>query len=167
MLSLAVALLALAAPVDEGPTSERADEGVEVLLRRVEATELRFNGNLHRRVVTDDEGNVVHLLLDNMQFTTEEFRALGRIEHLERISFRRTNVSAADLKELRGLKELVMLNLCSTELTDDAIGELVQLPALRTLCMADVPMTPEAIELLKKEFDAQDRKLSLGYSLRK
>jgi hypothetical protein len=166
MLSLAVALMALAAPVGEGATPERDDQEVEVLLRRIEATELRFNGNLHRRIATDDEGNVIHLLLDNMQFTTEEFRALGRIEHLQRISFRRTNLSAADLKELRGLKELVMLNLCSTDLADDAIAELVLLPALRTICMGDVPISPEAVELLKKEFDAQDRKLSLGYSQR-
>jgi hypothetical protein len=167
MLSLTVVLLALGAPVDDSATPARADEEVEVLLRRVEATELRFNGNLDRRIATDDEGNVIHLLLDNMQFTTQEFRALGRIEHLQRISFRRTNVSVGDLRELRGLKELVMLNLCSTELTDDAIAELVLLPALRTICMGDVPISPEAVELLKKEFDAQDRKLSLGYSQRK
>ena len=125
-----------------------------------------MNGNLVRRITKDDEGNVVSLLLDGMDLAAEEFESLGQIEHLQRISFRRTNISSADLKHLRGLKELVMLNLCSTEVKDEVIGELVQLPALRTLCLGDVAITPGAIELLKDEFHAQNRKLSLGYSPR-
>ena len=59
------------------------------------------------------------------------------------------------------------VNLTSTDVTDAAIDEILLLPSVRTLCLGNVAVTPEAIGRLKQYFKDHDRKLSLGYTQKK
>jgi hypothetical protein len=79
----------------------------------------------------------------------------------------RTNVTNADLRQLRGLPYLESLNLTSTEVSDEAVYEIMNFDSLRTLCLGNVAITPVAVARLKEHFGAHKRKLALGYSQRK
>jgi hypothetical protein len=59
------------------------------------------------------------------------------------------------------------LNLTSTEVTDAAVDEIMKLESLRSLCLGNVAVTPEAVARLKEHFRTHKRRLSLGYYQRK
>lgn len=109
--------------------------------------------------VEKEEGRVVRLQLDRMQLTADDFRLIGSIATLRRLSLIGTNVADKDLIHLRGLTGLEGVNLTNTEVTDKAIEELCRLPALRSCCLGNVLITPAAVGKLKAQFP----ELSLGY----
>jgi len=128
----------------------------------VEKTPDVVNGQPLTRVARE-EGQIVWVRLDGMTLAPDDFRLLGSIPTLRRLSFYRTNVTDKDLAHLRGLTKLEGIVLTNTEVTDKAIDELNHLPALRSCCLGNVQITPAGIEKLKEQFP----KLSLGYSQRK
>jgi uncharacterized protein YjbI with pentapeptide repeats len=125
------------------------------------------HGEVVERVVRDDEGNVIRLVLRGMQLTQEDFAAIARITTLRSLVFYQTNLTDADLQQICHLPNLTGLNLCSTEITDAAIDEIIQFPALRSLCLGNVTVTPAAVARLKDYFEANNRDLALGYAQRK
>jgi hypothetical protein len=98
--------------------------------------------------------------------SADEFAALANIKALEALTLSRTNVTDTDLRHLRGLAHLRAVALNSTEITDAAIDELAMLPALKSLCLGSVNITPAGVARLKMRFQAEGRKLSLGYTQR-
>jgi hypothetical protein len=140
-----------------------ADETSE-LVARAERTEFLVSKKAVPRVERDADGNVICLRLDGMALSAEEFAALGRLTALRHLTLNRTNVTSADLRKLHTLSRLEGLQLNSTELGDDAARELIGFPALRSVCLARVAMRSDAIERLKADFEAADRRLAVGYS---
>lgn len=134
------------------------------LIKRVQAVQA-VGGS--ERLTKDDAGNIVRLRLDDMTLSAADFAAIGRIASLQSLSLNKTNVTDKDLRQLQHLKHLRWLALSSTEITDEAVAEIAQLPALKTLCLGSVKVTPAAIDHLKETFEADGRKLSLGYSQRR
>jgi len=128
----------------------------------IERTPLLINGRPHERVQRD-AGEVVSLSLDGMRLAADDFRLIGSLPSLRRLSLLRSNVTDKDLAQLRGLTKLEGIVLTNTEVSDKAIDELARLPALRSCCLGNVRITPAGIEKLKTHFP----KLSLGYSERK
>ena len=137
------------------------------LIARADRTELLGSKGPFPRTEKDAEGNVTGLRLDTMTLSAEEFAALSRLTTLRYLTLNKTNVTTADLRGLTGLTRLEGLQLNSTELGDDAMAELVKFPALRSVCLGDVAISPEAVKRLKDDFLSVDRRLSLGYSPRK
>ena len=144
------------------------DDADAAFLARVESVELLdSHGDDVERVVRDEEGHVIRLVLRGMQLTQEDFAAIARITTLRSLVFYQTNLTDADLQQICHLPNLTGLNLCSTEITDAAIDEIIQFPALRSLCLGDVAITPAAVARLKDYFEANNRDLALGYAQRK
>jgi hypothetical protein len=94
------------------------------------------------RVLRDAEGNVQRLRLSGMQLSEGEFAAIGRIKTLRFLDLYRTNVTDANLRQLRELSRVEGLNLTATEVTDAAVDELMKFESLRTLCLGNVAVTP-------------------------
>lgn len=136
-------------------------------LARIERTELLAGQKPFPRIEKDSEGNIVRLLLNDMTLSADDFAALGKLKTLRFLALNKTNVTTADLRRLQTLERLEGMQLNSTELGDDAMSELVKFPALRSVCLGNVAITPEAIARLKNDFQSADRRLSLGYSQRK
>jgi hypothetical protein len=128
---------------------------------------LDSNGKPIPRIYRDTEGNVDSLRVSGMKLSADDFGAIGTIRTLRVLDLSRTNVTNADLRQLRRLPHLVCLKLSSTEISDEAIDEIMKFDSLRTLCLGDVAITPGAVARLKEHFDAQHRRLALGYSPRK
>lgn len=154
MYAICLTMMALAAV----PTSN-ADK----FINRVENTELLINGRKYQRVTRDANGDVIYLRLDNMRLSAADFRVIGDIESLQVLSLRRTNVADENLRCLRELKHLRALILTSTEVSDAAVDEVLRMDELRSTCLGDVLITPDAIANLK----AKRPKLAIGYSPRK
>lgn len=138
-------------------------DNTATFIARVENTELRVAGGTSERVKKDANGDVIQLRLDGMNLTAEDFRTIGDLESLLSLSLRHTNVANEDLRCLRGLKNLRGLVLSSTEVSDAAIDEVVRLDGLRSTCLGDVLITPDAVGRLK----AAKPKLAIGYTQRK
>jgi len=137
-------------------------------ISRVENTEwLDGKGNSIPRVKRNADGKVEKLALSGMQLSAEDFAAIGRLKTLRFLGLNRTNVTNADLCQLRELTHLEGLNLTCTEVSDAAIDEILKLESLRSLCLGNVAITREAVDRLKEYFRAHERRLSLGYSQRK
>lgn len=150
-MSLAFTLLLLTANPPGGDELANFVAGLE-------RSPIIVNGKPDPRVAKE-EGNIVWLRLDGMQLSPDDFRLLGKIPTLRRLSLYRTNVTDKDLAQLRGLTKLEGLVLTNTEVTDQAIDELNRLPALRSCCLGNVLITPAGINKLKEQFP----RLSLGY----
>jgi hypothetical protein len=127
----------------------------------IERTGFLVNGKPLPRVETVD-GNVIGLRLDGMTLAPDDFRLLGQLTMLRRLSLTKTNITDKDLASLSTLARLEALMLNNTEVSDKAVDELIRLPALRTCCLGSVRITPAGIAKLKEHFP----KLSLGYSQR-
>jgi hypothetical protein len=159
MTAIGLTAIALAALLNDG------DAG---FIARVENTAwLDSNEKPIPRVVRDANGDVEDLRLSGMQLSADDFATIGRLRTLRFLNLYRTNVTNADLRQLRQLPRLEGLNLTSTEVTDGAVGEIIKLESLRSLCLGDVAITPEAVARLKEHFRTHGRRLSLGYSQRK
>jgi hypothetical protein len=141
-----------------------SNEAQPDLLKRVQAVQA-IGGS--ERITKDDAGNIVRLRLDEMTLSAADFAAIGRMASLQSLSLNKTNVTDKDLRQFQNLEHLRWLALSSTEITDDAMAEIAQLPALKTLCLGSVKVSPAAIDRLKEAFEADGRKLSLGYSQRR
>ncbi len=120
------------------------------------------------RVERDADGNVKTLRLNEMPLSADEFAAIGRIQTLRVLVLFRTNVTDENLRQLRELPQLEGLNLSSTEITDAAVDEIIKFKSLRSLCLGNVTVAPESVALLKEHFRTHEqRRLSLGYNQRK
>jgi hypothetical protein len=148
----AMVLLSLAPTTDDATT----------FLAAVEKVELRINGEVYPRIERDALGQVTRLRLEGMELAPADFRIIGQLPSVRYLSLLRTNATSADIGQLRGMASLEYLVLSSTPIDDKAVEHLVELPALRTLCMGQVAVTPAAIEVLK----LHKPRLSLGYSPR-
>ena len=153
-MALALSLLLLTA----NPPSARE---LANFIAGIEGTPYIVNGKPIARV-EKEAGDVVWLRLDGMQLAPDDFRLLGALKALRRLSLARTNVTDKDLVYLRGLTRLEGIVLNQTEVTDRAIDELLQVKSLRSACLGQVRITPAAVGRLKEQFP----KLSLGYSPR-
>ncbi len=103
-----------------------------------------------------------------MKLSEDEFAAIGHLKNLRNLDLHRTNVTNANLRQIRDLPCLQGLNLSSTEISDAAIDEVVTLDSLRSLCLGNVNVTPAAVARLKEHFfRIHARQLSLGYYQRK
>src|SRR5688572_9693656 len=80
-----------------------ADADVDAsFISRVENTPwLDSGGKPFPRVGRDSQGNVEKLGLSGMQLSAEEFAAIGRIKTLRFLNLHTTNVTDADLRQLR------------------------------------------------------------------
>jgi Leucine-rich repeat (LRR) protein len=137
-------------------------------ISRVENTDLLDSeGHSIPRVERNADENVERLELSGMQLSAEDFASIGRLKTLRFLDLYRTNVTNADLRQFRELTHLEGLNLTSTEVSDAAIDEILKLESLRSLCLGNVAISREAVDRLKEHFRAHERRLSLGYSLRK
>ena len=88
-----------------------------------------------------------------------DFAELGGLEHLRRAcSGCRTDFTDGDLAHLKRCKRLEHLNLTSTGVSNDAIDTILELESLRSLCLVDVNITPNAIEKLKERNRNRDPK---------
>jgi hypothetical protein len=143
------------------------DADAEFISRVENAAYLDSNGKPMPRIVRDAQGDVEKLRLSGVQLSADDFAAIGRLRALRSLDLYRSNVTNADLRQLRKLPHLEGLNLTSTEVTDAAVDEIMKLESLRSLCLGDVAVTPEAVARLKEHFRTRDRRLSLGYSQRK
>ena len=128
---------------------------------------LDSRGNPIPRIYRDIEGNVDSLRVSGMKLSADDFAAIGTIRTLRVLDLSRTNVANADLRQLRRLSHLVCLKLSSTEVTDEAVDEIMKFDSLRTLCLGNVAITPGAVARLKEHFGTHNRRLALGYSQRK
>ncbi len=142
------------------------------VVARAETTDLRrTNGTVVPRVVRDEDGNVTRLLLNDMKLSPEDVAELGSLDHLRALVLFRTNFRDGDLAPLRQCKRLEHLNLTSTEVSNEAIDTILKLERLKSLCLGDVNITPDAIEKLKERNRTRDRRrdqyLRWGYSQRK
>ena len=153
-MTIALSLLLLAASPPAG--GELAN-----FIAGIERTPYLVNGKPLPRV-EKAAGEIVWLRLDGMQLASDDFRLVGSLPALRRLSLSRTNVTDKDLAALRGLTKLegIMLNL--TDVTDRCVDELAHLTALRSACLGSVRITPAGVERLKEHFP----RLSLGYSQR-
>jgi hypothetical protein len=144
------------------------NDGDAGFISRVENTAwLDSEGKPIPRVVRDANGDVEKLRLSGMRLSADDFASIGRLRALRFLDLYRTNVTDADLRQLRQLPRLEGLNLTSTEVTDGAVDEIIQFESLRSLCLGNVAITPEAVARLKEHFRTRKRQLSLGYSQRK
>jgi hypothetical protein len=138
------------------------------IVTRAEITELRrADGTAVTRVERDKDGNVVQLLLNDMQLSSDEVVELGSLVHLRRLGLFQTNFQDGDLQHLNRCRSLKSLNLTSTEVTDAAVQALLELDKLEYLCLGNVNVTPNAILKLKDCANARGQDLKLGYSQRK
>jgi hypothetical protein len=78
----------------------------------------------------------------------------------------RTNFGDGDLKRLAKCTHLESLNLTGTDVSDEAVGSLLELKGLKYLCLGGVRMSPEAVAKLKEQFRAQGQDVRVGYSRR-
>ena len=125
-------------------------------------------GKLLSRIERDADGIVKTLRLNEMQLSADEFTAIGRIETLRVLDLYRTNVTDENLRQLRELPRLEGLNLSSTEITDAAVDEIIKFKSLRSLCLGNVKVAPESVVRLKEHFRTHEKwRLSLGYYQRK
>jgi hypothetical protein len=93
-------------------------------IARVENTEWLDNmGKPIPRVQRDANGSVEKLRLSGMRLSADDFAAIGRIRTLRILDLYRTNVTNADLRQLREVPHLEGLNLTSTEVSDAAVDE--------------------------------------------
>jgi hypothetical protein len=137
------------------------------LIERAEATPWpQGDGTTAPRVQRDEEGHVTRLVLDDMPLAAEEFAAIGKLEHLRRLSLNRTNCQDRDLKPLAGMR-LEGLILNHTDITDDGIDALLELKQLKSVCLGNVRITPEGVARLKGATRARGQTLGIGYSQRK
>jgi hypothetical protein len=144
------------------------NDGEAAFLARVEKIALLDStGKPFPRIERDASGNVEKLWLNGMQLSADDFATLGRLKTIRQLTLYRTNVTNADLRSLRALPHLEGLNLTSTEITDAGIDEIIKLESLRSLCLGNVAVAPEAVAKLKEHFRSQGRRLSLGYSQRR
>src|SRR5262245_32402439 len=96
-------------------------------ISRVENTEwLDSKGNSFPRVKRNADGNVEKLGLGGMQLSAEDFAVIGRLKTLRFLDLNRTNVTNADLRQLRELTHLEGLNLTCTDVSDAAIDEILK-----------------------------------------
>jgi hypothetical protein len=137
-------------------------------ISRVEKTAwLDSNDKPIPRIVRDARGRVEKLSLCGMKLSADDFAAIGRLKALRSLNLYRTNVTNANLRQLRNLTHLEGLNLTSTEISDAAVDEIMKLESLRSLCLGNVAVTSEGVARLKEHFRTRERRLSLGYSQRK
>jgi hypothetical protein len=138
------------------------------IVARAEKTDLRrSDGSAVSRVERNTAGDVTGLLLNDMRLTAAEVADLGRLPELRRVVLFRTNVGDGDLKPLAECPHLESLNLVGTGVTDEAVPALLELKALKYLCLGDVRMSPEAVAKLKDGFRARGQDVHMGYSQRK
>jgi hypothetical protein len=138
------------------------------LVGRAEKTDLRrSDGSAVSRVERNTAGDPTGLLLNDMQLTPAEVADFGRLPELRRVVLFRTNVGDGDLKHLAKCPHLEGLNLVGTGVTDEAVPALLELKALKYLCLGDVRMSPEAVAKLKEGFRARGQSVRVGYSRRK
>jgi hypothetical protein len=133
------------------------------LLTLIERTPLVVNGQPAARVEKDEEGNIIRLRLDGMRLTQDDFRAVGKITSLRWLSLRGTNVAGDDLDHLQNLHRLENVVLTATGVTDEAVAGIAAITSLRSVCLGNVPMTPEAVHRLKK----LRPRLAIGYYQRR
>ncbi|MGI9470511.1 MAG: hypothetical protein ACR2NZ_03185 [Rubripirellula sp.] len=119
------------------------------------------------RIVRDDAGKVVKLELTEIDLSPQDWQALVKIHGLERLVLRKTNVTDDRVRQLRSLTKLRWLNLCSTEITDGALKTIAEFQSLRALCLADVRVSREAVDELKRVFKEREIRLGIGYRARK
>jgi len=137
------------------------------IVERAEAIEYRVNGKLESRVERDDAGHVTWLMLAGMSLSHDEVVEIGGLEHLKTVVFYQTNIKDADLTELKRCGELAHLNLTDTEITDAAIDTILELKSLKTVCLGNVKVTPEAVARLKQANRSRTHQLRYGYFERK
>lgn len=159
-ISLAITVLLLASSAS----------AADIVARAEAAPELRSsNGKLIPRVVRDDDGHVIRLLLNDITLSPEDVAGLSRLEHLRSLVLLRTGFTDGDLEKLTGCRRLEHLNLTSTEVTDDAIDTILRFKNLTTLCLGNVRISPQAVEKLRERNreSASGKPLRWGYSQRK
>jgi hypothetical protein len=134
-------------------------------ISRVEHTAWRDSaGKSFPRIERDDEGHVQKLSLSQMQLSSDDLKAIGHLKTLRNLDLFRTNITNSDLQQLiHELPQLQGLNLTSTRISDAAIDDIMKLESLRSLCLGDVDVTPEAVGRLNEHFLKNKRRLSLGY----
>lgn len=80
-----------------------------------------------------------------------DFSVLSKLEDLRYLSLANTCYKDADLALLKNMQKLENLNLQETEITNDALKELITLPKLKILRLKENPqLTNDAIEYLIK-----------------
>jgi uncharacterized protein YjbI with pentapeptide repeats len=135
-------------------------------ISRVEHTAWRDSaGKSFPRIERDDQGHVQKLSLSQMQLSSDDLKVIGHLKTLRNLDLFRTNITNSDLQQLiHDLPQLQGLNLTSTRISDAAIDDIMRLESLRSLCLGDVDVSPEAVGRLKEHFLKNKRRLSLGYA---
>ncbi len=158
MLPALLALLVLGADPAESADAE-AKKQVQAFLTRLDAQPLVISDQVYERIERNAAGEIIRLRLDEAKLTADDWRALEKIESLQSVTLRKSNVTDADIAHLVRLPNLKGLVISSTELTDDAIGSIGAISSLKSICMFDVLITHEGKENLKLMLP----KLQMGY----
>lgn len=137
-------------------------------IARAEA-EIRRNskGKVLPRVVRDKDRQVIRLFLNGMTLSAAELAELKNHKRLKALVLFRTNITDHDLKHVEACKNLEHLNLTSTQVTDAAVESILKLGKLKTVCLGNVKIAPEALDKLRAQNRRRDEPLRWGYSQRK
>ena len=114
----------------------RAEETEERATKAVE----KLRGKIYR--FTKRPGQpAVNVDLRGTEVTDADLKDLKDFKSLRMLTLRQTGVTDAGLKELKELKNLDWLDLSTTKVTDAGLSELKELKNLRVLQLSGTPVT--------------------------
>jgi hypothetical protein len=93
------------------------------------------------------------------QVTDADLENLKSLTQLRFLNLERTQVTDTGLENLKGLNELEELNLVETKITDAGLEKLEGLSQLHVLCLGDTQVTDAGLEHLKGLSELQELQL--------
>jgi len=91
------------------------------------------------------------LRLNSLQFTTDGIKRLSDLKQVELLQLRYSNITDADLDQITTMSNLRSLSLIRTDISDSGIMKLAKLPHLETVFLGTCKdVTPEGIAKLQK-----------------
>jgi hypothetical protein len=135
-------------------------EWISPFLVRVQSTKWPLpTRNPPPRVERDDEGRVVSLWLDGVELEAGDIDIIRSFKQLKRLSLSLTEISDDQLARLADLPRLEGLRLNHTAIGNNGVASLATFPKLKSVCMFRVPASPAAVQALKRERG----QLAIGY----
>lgn len=131
----------------------------DALIAKLEQSELVINGRPIPRVARHADGSVARVELRDLQLTHDEWKTLAALPRLEQLRANSSNIADEDVAAFSASKTLKSVNLSGTEVSDQVVNSLGQMPVLDYLCLGSVRITPPAVARLK----SLHPKLKLGY----
>jgi hypothetical protein len=137
------------APVAPPPGRSSDASGIEAFLDRVEAPRPPRVRRVPRHS-RNEQGEIISLRLEGVNLQKDDFALIGRLRELEMLDLNRSNVTDDDLRPLGGLPKLRELKLWGTRIDGSGLEHLGGLERLERLELRSDTVTDDSLRHLTK-----------------